>query len=394
MLNTSKLQFYSLNAIAMLAQLGIAIINLALVYYLRYSVSFSAVLVGLSASTYTFSYLLFCMVLTSFYQRFKPRYSILSSVLIMALSGFVVVNSTSKVVIFSFLFIYGFGMSMLWPQLESWITRSAEKEQLNKNTAAFNFSWSFGTGISPFITTLLVQVSTRLAFLTAIVVFLFVAALLIALRYNREIRELGAEKDHIEHMVNKNVKDNSTILRYYSWIALFLVYTFLSVVLNIFPLYANEVLKISTRLSGILLFLRGMVTCFAFIVLGRNHWWTFSAKLIFLCQAIYILLILFSANTTNIYLISISFILFGIIFAFAYSFSIFHSASGALDRGRRMTIHEVILTFGTIIGASCGGYIYDKLSYSMIFYYFAGISGVILALEALIYITKKHNKVH
>ena len=394
MLNTSKLQFYSLNAIAMLAQLGIAIINLALVYYLRYSVSFSAVLVGLSASTYTFSYLLFCMVLTSFYQRFKPRYSILSSVLIMALSGFVVVNSTSKVVIFSFLFIYGFGMSMLWPQLESWITRSAEKEQLNKNTAAFNFSWSFGTGISPFITTLLVQVSTRLAFLTAIVVFLFVAALLIALRYNREIRELGAEKDHIEHMVNKNVKDNSTILRYYSWIALFLVYTFLSVVLNIFPLYANEVLKISTRLSGILLFLRGMVTCFAFIVLGRNHWWTFSAKLIFLCQAIYIVLILFSANTTNIYLISISFILFGIIFAFAYSFSIFHSASGALDRGRRMTIHEVILTFGTIIGASCGGYIYDKLSYNMIFYYFAGISGVILALEALIYITKKHNKVH
>ena len=392
MLDTKKIQFYSLNAIAMLAQMGIAIINLALVYYLRYDASFSATLVGLAASTYTFSYLLFCIVCASFYQRFKPRYCVLTSVLTMAFSAFVVVNSLSKVVIFIFLFIYGLGMSMLWPQLESWITRNAEKDELNKNTAAFNFSWSFGTGISPFITTLLVQSSTTLAFSTAIAIFIVVAIILIVLRYNKEIKELGAEKDHISTMVDKNLKDNSTILRYYSWIALFLVYTFLSVVLNIFPLYANEVLKISTNASGLLLFLRGMITCFAFIALGKNHWWTFSPRLIFLVQFIYILIILFSANTTNIVLIAISFILFGIIFSFAYSFSIFHSASGALNRGLRMTIHEVILTFGTIIGASLGGYIYDKLSYNMIFYYFAISAGIILLVELIIFKTKQHSK--
>ena len=158
-----KAQFWALNAASLLGQLTISMVNLALVYYLRYTLEASAAVVGAAASTYTSVYLICCLALGGFYQRFRPYKVVTVSVLGMALSSFLVTRTSSIILVFSFLILYGFFMSMLWPQVESWITRGAEGARLNKLTGAFNFSWSFGTGISPYLTSLLVIVSPSFA---------------------------------------------------------------------------------------------------------------------------------------------------------------------------------------------------------------------------------------
>ena len=48
-----KAQFWALNAASLLGQLTISMVNLALVYYLRYTLEASAAVVGAAASTYT-----------------------------------------------------------------------------------------------------------------------------------------------------------------------------------------------------------------------------------------------------------------------------------------------------------------------------------------------------
>ena len=138
----AKVQFWMLNAASLLGQLAISMVNLALVYYLRYTLGASAGVVGLAASTYTGVYLACCLAFGGFYQRFRPYVVVCISLLGMGLSMVLVTCSTSIPIVFTFLVLYGFFMSMLWPQVEAWITRGAEGAQLNRLTSAFNFSWS------------------------------------------------------------------------------------------------------------------------------------------------------------------------------------------------------------------------------------------------------------
>jgi len=82
-------------------------------------------------------------------------------------------------------------------------------------------------------------------------------------------------------------------------------------------------------------------------------------------------------------LFSLFFILFGILFAFAYTQSMFHGVSGAVHRSRRMIIHEVLLTVGTILGAVGGGAIYERLSFSSLLALCGIVALAVVALEMI-----------
>ena len=202
-----KAQFWALNAASLLGQLTISMVNLALVYYLRYTLEASAAVVGAAASTYTSVYLICCLALGGFYQRFRPYKVVTVSVLGMALSSFLVTRTSSIILVFSFLILYGFFMSMLWPQVEAWITRGAEGSRLNRLTSAFNFSWSFGTGISPYVTAFLVTYSPSAALAGAVVLFVVIALVFqILAAFCLSVRALVPEREYIRTK-EKNEED-------------------------------------------------------------------------------------------------------------------------------------------------------------------------------------------
>ena len=374
----AKVQFWMLNAASLLGQLAISMVNLALVYYLRYTLGASAGVVGLAASTYTGVYLACCLAFGGFYQRFRPYVVVCISLLGMGLSMVLVTCSDSIPIVFTFLVLYGFFMSMLWPQVEAWITRGAEGAQLNRLTSAFNFSWSFGTGISPYIASFLVTVSPAFALVS------------LGTLSCPHIRAIRPEREYIQDLErNDGAVDHSTPLRYDSWIAVFVVYSALSVVLNIFPMYAGEVAGMGETTSGFLLLLRGLATCAAFMTLGRMRFWQFKAWMIYLAQGMFVVLALVFHSASTPLSTGVFFILFGIVFALCYSFSIFHAAAGALDRGRRMVIHECVLTVGQVVGASFGGVIYQSMGYSDVLLFLAATAALLLAVQVAVHVFRR-----
>ncbi len=380
-----KTQFWTLNVASFLGQMSINMVNLALVYHLRYTLSWSAAMVGLAASTYTGLYLVCNLLLGRFWQRMRPVASLCLSLCGMAASAVLVTFSSAVPIIFLLLVLYGFFMSMLWPQMEAWITRDAEGAELNKLTSAFNFSWSFGTAVSPYLTGWLVASSPALGLRTAAAVFVLVAIVLsLVTALTPRMRAARAESEHIRTRQEGDGVDHSTPLRYDSWAAVFIVYTALSVVLNIFPMHCTDTGLFDETVSGALLLARGLATCLCFVWLGRTHFWQFKAWMIYLMEGLFVLTTFIFSPVTGLAGNALYLCIFGMIFAFCYSFSIFHSAAGALDRGRRMVIHECVLTTGQVIGASFGGTIYEGMGYRNVLVALAAMGLVLIALQFLV----------
>jgi DHA1 family multidrug resistance protein-like MFS transporter/DHA1 family quinolone resistance protein-like MFS transporter len=127
-----------------------------------------------------------------------------------------------------------------------------------------------------------------------------------------------------------------------------------------------------------------VATCLSFLALGRLEFWHFKKRYIFLVQILFALFCLLAAGFTSPIPYAFFFLVFGFLFAFAYDQSMFHGASGSINRSHRMIIHEVLLTIGTILGAVGGGYIYEKLSFSRLLLVVASSALVLVSIEMAI----------
>jgi len=358
------LQFWVLNVASFVAQLSIAMVNLAMVYHLRGVFRLTADKIGIAASISTGSYLLFCILLSSYTVHFKPRNLVEISLLGMAASVGFFASTANLGVAYVCLAFYGALMSLLWPQIEGWFSRGKEGSQLSRVSNAFNFSWSSGVGVSSFVAGILVERSTTLPFFVSIALFLLV--FLMIATSSALVPGIRAMKSEKEENRTSDKIDESTPLRFYCWIGVIILYTGMSVILTIFPLYAQDVLLISESFTGLLLLFRGVATCISFLLLGKFDFWHFKKRYIFLVQSLFALSCLVLTGFSSMVAYGLFFFLFGILFATAYAQSMFHGASGSINRSQRMIVHEVLLTVGTIIGAVLGGYLYELFSFSLV----------------------------
>lgn len=379
---TDTIQFWVLNISSFLAQLTIAMVNLALVYHLRLVFALGADGIGLAASISPATYLVFCILLSPYTVHFKPRHLVQLSLLGMAFAVFLFVSTNTLVVAYLALALYGAFMSLLWPQIEGWFSRGKEGASLNRVSNAFNFSWSFGVGVSSYIAGLLVEFSTTMPFYVALVMF-FLVYLIIVISSALVPGIRAVQSEHAENKTNDKV-DQSTSLRFYSWAGIIALYSGMSVILTIFPLYAQDVLLLSESQTGLLLLIRGVATCLSFLALGKLEFWHFKKRYIFLVQILFALFCLLATSFTTALPYAFFFLVFGFLFAFAYDQSMFHGASGSINRSKRMIIHEVLLTIGTILGAVGGGYIYETLSFSRLLFIVASATLVLVGIEMAI----------
>ncbi|MFA6687999.1 MAG: MFS transporter [Sphaerochaetaceae bacterium] len=382
---TDVVQFWVLNIASFFGQMSIAMVNLAVVYHLRLKFGLSAQMIGIAASVYTFTYLLFCMAGGGLCARMRPRHCIELSMAGMGISVAWFAVSGTIASAFVALALYGAFMSMLWPQVEGWFSRGKEGAQLNHVSSAFNFSWSFGAGLSPYIAGVLVERSTTLPLFSGICVFAAVFLLIaIASAVEPGIRAVPSERAHVG---TAHVIDQSTPLRFLCWSGIVLVYTGLSVVQTIFPLYAQDVMGIPESTAGLLLLIRGVATCFTFVILGKTSRWQFKLSFIIVTQllfggACFAGSLLHGGDSMAAFVAyGVFFLAFGVLFAIAYTLSMFHGASGCVNRSRRMMIHEVLLTIGTIVGAIFGGAIYERFGFDRILYVIAVLSCLLVLVE-------------
>ena len=360
-MKTDAVQFHTINLTSFFSQLAIAVINLTLVFHLRTHYALSSGLIGIAAAITPAFYLLFCLINGPIVARLKPVSAVLLALGGMSASIILLLSVHNLTITYLALFSFGFWMSLLWPSIEEWFSREKEGRELSKAANGFNVSWSLGVALSSYVAGLLVEHSTILSFAVGVGLFLSVfLGLVIIGRIVPELRSTVSEHIHIEQA---GLKDQSTILRFYSWIGVIILYSGMSIILTIFPIYAHEELLLRESHVGLFLLIRGVTSSISFILLGKFAFWHFKKGWIFLVQLLFSLLSFSGIFFSSLKFYGIYFFLFGILFAFAYTQSIFHGASGAIKRSRRMVIHEVLLTIGTIIGSIGGGWFYQRFSF-------------------------------
>lgn len=347
-------------ASSFLAQLSICMINFAMLYYLRWKYCLSSSLIGIASSVYTVTYFISCIIFSSLFKILSRMQKAFIAFFGMAVSNIMILFVSSVPASFILLALYGVAMSFLWPNIEDWITEGEEAGGLAKATNSFNFSWSFGAGLSTMIGGFLVAVSH--SFPIALGSFVFISIFFVLLLLNGKGDDTG--KREVED--GNASLDRSTALRYFSWCGNFLNYACYALIINIFPLYALDVLGFDETKSGVLLLFRGLSACASFIVFSKVGFWQFSKTIVLLSQLFLSFLFLVFSQLTSFASLALFFALFGILFSLLYEMSIFHGASGAPEREKRMIIHEVLLNVGMVLGSSLGGIIYECISFNAI----------------------------
>lgn len=387
---TDKTQVILLGITSFFLQLVLSGINLALVYYLREVYKVSASAIGIAVSTLQISYVFFCLLLASRTPNHKPRNLILFGIIGIIISFLAIVITKSYLVVILFIIVYGFFQSFLWPSIESWLSRGKEEKFLNKTMGVFNLSWSGGTALSTILSGFLIERSVSLPFYVGAIILLLVAFNLWFI--TNQIPELRAADSEREFIRRNDLKDHSTFLRYYCWIGVFIGYIVLGAISNIFPLYAKEQIGFSESTVGILLWIRGIVSCFVFYFLSKTTFWHFKKSYIFGMQLLIGISCYLAKDITSVYSIAIFFFSFGIFFPFVYLSSMFHGASGSINRTSRMIIHEVLLSLGSVLGSIMGGILFDCYSYSKMMFIFFVFITVCVFIELLISIVYQNKK--
>ena len=356
-----------------LSQGSIVIFNFTLVYYLR-ECGIDSVGIGLASSIYPTLYFLGCIFMPKFLPSLKGKARILAANIGMAFTGLVLTFIKNEALIMTDLVFYGLFQSLLWTNMETWITGGKEGDELTSRLTLFNFSWSFSVGLATSFSGFVSEYSTRLSIWSGCVFFL-ISALLVALSG----RSYDSKKEK-EEIVSE---DHSSPLRFPSWAGVLLVYTGYSLVLTVFPQYAMDTLGYSESVTGNILLFRGISVTIAFLIMQKARVWQKGVGPILGSQAFFAILTFLMLFLRSVAAFAILFALYGFVFALSYDLSIFHGAEGAKDRHKRMVIHEVLLTLGTIIGSLVGGFVYQYFSFKTLVLTISILSVVIVVIEAL-----------
>ena len=120
-----------------LSQFSIVQFNLVLVFYLK-SLSLDSAQIGIASSITPIVYLLGCLFFPYVMRSINGKKRVLASLLGMALSLVFVPITKSLWILYFLLVLYGLFQSLLWTNMETWITSTPDEKELNKLISSFN----------------------------------------------------------------------------------------------------------------------------------------------------------------------------------------------------------------------------------------------------------------
>ena len=369
---------------AFLTATAIGAVNLGLIFYVRLTYGFAPATVGLFAASYSLWYFIGCVFLRPLGGRLRPRYSLMIATGSMGIIMLLLLLIGHAGVAFVLYSLFGLAASLFWPPLMGWLSSGLEGKQLNRTISRFNLSWSTGSIVSPFIAGALAEIANRLAIYFGVAT-LFAATLLVmvATLYWTRIRsdeyvEPGRPKGH-------GMKDGGTPLRFPAWAGVVATYVMIGVLANIFPMFARDHHILSKGQIGLVLLVRALVSTAAFTWTGSVTFWQERGLVIVggqIAVAASIILMYFMHSLLG-FLVAVT--VFGIIFSFNYSSSVFHGVSGSTQRARRMSVHESISTLGVVAGSVVGGELYQSYGMTSVYLFciVVALIGVIIQAAML-----------
>ena len=366
---------------AFLVAVGISIVELGIIFYIKEIFGATPSQVGYFTALWSFTYIIGCLFLRPLFNRVLPRYLLIASSFFMGFFILIVTFTTSFSLAFVQYDLYGLAMSFFWPPIMGWLSRDAEGAQLGKSMSYFNLSWGSGLIIGPVLAGVLSAISPRLPLYAGGLLFFTTGMLITAgstlLPSIRSDRGIEASVEGSNNQV-----DRSTLLRFPGWVGVFTTFVVIGMIVNIFPVYARDVLILRKEVIGLLMQSRTFIATFVFVFLAHTSFWHFRIVPMVLGQVCLACAVLLLSTASSPIALAVLISLIGAFRALSYNTGIFHGVSGSINRAGRMAIHEALLAAGLVVGSSLGGVVYQRFSMTAVYILCASIVlvGVLLQL--------------
>ncbi len=346
--------------------LGHGLVTLGAIFYIREVFAATPSQVGYLTALWSLCYIFGCIFIRPLSNMVLPRYVLMAAAFFKGLFIILILQAKTIGFVYFFYGLFGLSISFFWPPLMGWLSRGIEGAELSKLMSNYNFSWSIGSIISPFIAGYLSIQAPALPLYIGSFSF-FTASFLLAganfflplIRQDREVT--------VNSRLETREKDNSTPLRFPAWIGNFTSYTVIGVIVNIFPLYALDTLSIQKNIIGLLLLNRALFAMFGFLFMGRTIFWHYRPLQMLVSQAVMVVGVFLMAYATTPITVGVLIACMGVSQAFSYFNSQFHGISGSINRSGRMAVHESIISSGLILGSTMGGVLYQRYSMAFVF---------------------------
>ena len=337
-------------------------LNFALVFYSHDKFGANTFQASLFGSLYSLSYLCICSFCGKLLQKIPPLRSIVLAISCVFIGLCLMLKAPTLYAAYAVQTGIGISIAFFWPQLMGWLASGLEGKQLARATSFFNFSWSTGTIVAPFLAGFLSDLNgvyplyACLAF-TAIN-GLYVAITSYQLKHDEATTSSSATTSSTTSQ--QPLEDHSPLMRFPCWYGLICAWFAIGFIYNSYPLMAEQSLGFSRQYIGNLILLRALTATIMMTAMGFCSFWQFRYWQLIaghLLLAVNMFLFGFaSGSATIIMLISIS----GVLCAHAYTNSMFHGISGSTNRTLRMAIHEAALSIGAVIGGAATGWLFEK----------------------------------
>ncbi len=289
--------------------------------------------------------------------RLGRKRVIITGTLLTGLSYALMPLSRAPIHMVLLMLVCGCGMASFWPVLEAWMTEEGGAEEIRKELGAFNVSWSVGVAIGPFIAGLIYARSSALAFVCAAAGMLAVAALA-ALHRKPDAASIDTDgvqaaaldqtpAEPLEEPVRRSVL-------YAAWIANFASWFAISEIRVLFPKLGLD-LGMQPQMIGTIMLALGVALIVVFQVMGASRRWHNKAAPLLCSQALILILSLATAAVHSPLAFGLVFSGLGIGFGVTYSYSLYCSVVGSLNKGEASGRHEMVLGTGALLGPLIGG---------------------------------------
>ena len=364
--------------VAFIGSIGMSILSLGFIFFLQDKFGATGEQIGFFTGFWAAGYLAGFFYLRHFlHKAMLPRYQILVSSLVIALTGFILLVLPSMNYIYISQVVYGGAVSLFWPPLTAWLSMGFEGKKLGGMMSRYNISWCSGTVIGPLAGGFICELSPVAAIVTGASLFICNAMLLagaiLTMRHGGDVEAHG-EGGPRGGVVNYRVPALAGLL---------CCFVFIGIVVSIFPVYARNELHLSEMQIGFLLFSRTLAMTCCFIVLGRftewhNRAWPMLVPLVLMAMLMPVL----SAAS---YLPGISglFLALGLLNAIIYAGGQYHSVAGSRSKTFGAAISELLITIGLGVGSVAGGMVYQFLGFQTVMTCLAFLMAAVWLLQIL-----------
>lgn len=354
-------RFYFIYPVAFMASLGFTLNTVGSVFFLRDRYHVGATGVGQYAGEWALAYMVGCLLLKDWLPRQSVARVVLAALVGMAFlfSGIISLHHLPLSHVMNT--AAGFLAALFWPPLMGWASAGLAGPELSRRLGWYNLTWSSGTVLGPVLAGALVKLDPRVPLGVSVSLFLLCAF------WMGIARALGAEglvrvapgTVGTSGSSRSEVPDAHRHVRWSAWVGLFTTHTLIGVILNIFPIYALRDLHLDPAVIGGFLSLRSLFTAATFVLVGRLAFWQHRHGPILVAEFLIFGTTVFLAVSGVPLFVLAGLLSLGVLLAFSYVASIFHSAEGVANPSSRMAWHESILTGGILAGAFLGGLVYD-----------------------------------